>query len=415
MSPNSLIVIYLFVISLCLACREFQDEFPVKTGLDQIDNFREIFEGKRIGIIANKTAINQKGRFITDIFSQVPEFDLKVLFGPEHGFDGKIAAGHNISDTTDHELDIPIYSLYGETRKPTPEMLNDIDILVFDIQDIGARFYTYIYTMSLAMEAAAENDIDFVILDRPNPLNGLTIEGNLLEPDFATFVGLYPIPVRHGMTVGELAMMIDGEGWLNNGIGANPTVIKIQGWRREMWFDETGLTFIPPSPNIPTLAVAIAYPGMCLFEGTNISEGRGTYNPFLRIGAPWFTMESFSHINQTIHMKGVHFGPIRFTPVSIPAMAPTPKHQDLVCNGLSINVSDRNIYNSYLTGIALVKYLYEAKKERFTWRERHFDRLCGTDKIRKFILEGRPVEEIENWISGQVESFRIKRKKYLIY
>ena len=415
MNPNSVIVICLFIISLCLACREFQDEIPVKTGLDQIENFREIFEGKRIGIIANKTAINQKGQFISDVFSQVPGFDLKALFGPEHGFDGKIAAGHSISDTTDHELDIPIFSLYGETRKPTPEMLNDIDILVFDIQDIGARFYTYIYTMSLAMEAAAENDIEFVILDRPNPLNGLKIEGNLLEPDFATFVGLYPIPVRHGMTVGELAMMIDGERWLKNGISANPTVVKMQGWRREMWFDETGLTFIPPSPNIPSLAVAISYPGMCFFEGTNISEGRGTYNPFLRIGAPWFTMESFSHVNQTIPMQGVHFGPIRFTPISIPAMAPTPKHQDLVCNGLSINVSDRNIYNSYLTGIALIKYLYEANKERFTWHERHFDRLCGTDKIRKYILEGRPVEEIENWMSGQVESFRTERKKYLIY
>ncbi len=415
MSPNGLILIYFLIISLCFTCRVSQEDFPVKTGLDQIVNFHNIFEGKRIGIIANRTAVNQKGQFITDVFSQTPGFDLKAVFGPEHGFDGKAAAGHSIGDTSDPELDIPIYSLYGETRKPTPEMLNDIDILVFDIQDIGTRFYTYIYTMSLAMEAAAEKGIDFVILDRPNPLNGLSIEGNLLEPDFATFVGLYPIPVRHGMTVGELAMMIDGERWLTDGIRANPIVIKMHGWRREMWFDETGLTFIPPSPNIPSLDVAITYPGMCLFEGTNISEGRGTYNPFLRIGAPWFTLESFSHVNQAIHMKGVHFGPISFTPLSIPAMAPTPKHQDLLCNGLSINVSDRNIYNSYLTGIALVKYLYEANKERFTWHERHFDRLCGTDKIRKYIQEGRPVEKIENWISQQVEVFRAKRQKYLIY
>ncbi len=411
--------IKLIHIVICMfglfACREAEQDIPVRTGLDQIENYQQIFANKRVGIIANHTARNQSGIFITDVFSQIPGLEIKALFGPEHGFSGTSANGSLIKDSTDIHFEIPIYSLYGKIRKPTPEMLKDIDILIFDIQDVGTRYYTYISTMSLAMEAAVENGVEFIVLDRPNPINGVTVEGNLLEPEYASFVGLHPVPVRHGMTAGELAGMIDGEGWLTNGIKANPTVITLKGWERKMWFDETGLTWRPPSPNIPTLAVAIAYPGMCLFEGTNLSEGRGTYSPFLRIGAPWFNLDTFSRINQIINLNGVHFGPIDFTPISIPSMSPSPKHQDRVCYGISINVSDRDIYNSYLTGIALVKYLYEAGKDQFSWRESHFDRLCGTAKIRKYILEGRPLEEIERWIAGDVELFREKRQSYLLY
>ena len=299
--------------------------------------------------------------------------------------------------------------------KPESKGKPDVDLLIFDIQDVGARFYTYTSTMSLSMEAAAENNIKFVILDRPNPLNGNKIEGNLLEPDFATFVGLYPIPVRHGMTIGELAEMINGEGWLSGHIHSDLTVVRIRGWKRNMWFDQTGLTWRPPSPNIPTLDVAIVYPGMCLFEGTNISEGRGTYSPFLRIGAPWYNTESFSRINQVINLAGIHFGPISFVPKSIPAMAPSPKYLDQECYGVNINISDRDAYNSYLTGVALVKYLYDASKENFEWRIQHFDRLCGTDNIRRFITDGRSVEEIAGWIDDQEKIFRRQRQKYLMY
>jgi len=409
--------IILSIISLTcfFACAQSPDQVIVKTGLDRIMEHKEIFEKKRIGIIANHTAYSQNGQFITDAFAQLPGAEIKALFGPEHGFKGTSAAGDRIDDSINADLGIPIYSLYGETRKPTPEMLSDIDILVFDIQDIGVRFYTYVYTMSLAMEAAAEQGIEFVVLDRPNPINGVRIEGNLLEPDFATFVGLYPIPVRHGLTAGELAGMIDGEGWLTNGVRANPQVIKLEGWKREMWFDDTGLTWRAPSPNMPTLAVAIAYPGMCLFEGTNISEGRGTYSPFLRIGAPWFNLDTFGQINQVIGTAEVHFGPISFTPRSIPSMAPSPKHMDEACFGVSINVSDRDKFNAYLTGITLVKYMYEANKEKFEWRERHFDRLCGTESIRRFIMDGRPLEEIAAWMAGQEDVFRRLRESYLLY
>jgi uncharacterized protein YbbC (DUF1343 family) len=294
-------------------------------------------------------------------------------------------------------------------------MLQDIDLLIFDIQDIGARFYTYIYTMALSMEAAAENNIPFIVLDRPNPINGQDIEGNILDTAFATFVGLYPIPVRHGMTVGELAVMINESGWLANGIKANLTIIPMAGWERHMWYDQTGLSWRAPSPNMPDLDVATVYPGMCLFEGTNVSEGRGTYQPFLRIGAPWLNIFSFDQINRIIDLPGVQFGPISFIPKSIPAMSPHPKHEQIEVFGVTINVIDRERYRSYLTGIALVKYFFDANQELFQWRERHFDRLCGTDKIREFIISGKSIEYIQKWIKEDEDLFRLKRKEYLLY
>ncbi len=294
-------------------------------------------------------------------------------------------------------------------------MLKDIDILVFDIQDIGARFYTYIYTMALSMEAAAEKDIPFVVLDRPNPVNGIQVEGNVLDTAFATFVGLYPIPVRHGMTVGELATMFNEEGWLTNQIKADLTIIPITGWQRDLWYDQTGLRWRSPSPNMPDLMVATAYPGMCLFEGTNVSEGRGTYQPFLKIGSPWLNLISFEMINKIIALPGVHFGPITYTPISIKSMSPKPKYQDTELFGVSVNITNRLEYKSYLTGIALVKYFYDANPEKFQWRERHFDRLCGTDQIRNFIIEGKTIDQIEDWLTGQEEAFKIIRSKYLLY
>jgi len=215
----------------------------------------------------------------------MPGVEVTALFGPEHGIYGLAEAGIKVADKKDDRFGIPVYSLYGKTAKPTAEMLKDVDVLVFDIQDIGARFYTYIYTMAYAMEAAAENNKPFVVLDRPNPINGLAVQGNILEKDFATFVGLYPIPVRHGMTVGELARMFNDQGWLKNGIRANLTVVPMQGWKRSMWYDRTGLKFIKPSPNMPNIKTATVYPGLCLLEGTNISEGRGTNKPFLQFGA----------------------------------------------------------------------------------------------------------------------------------
>ena len=405
-------ILFVFLTLLISSC---QSRETVRVGLDRIAEYKTIVQGKRVGIITNHTAYNSRSEHITQVFASMPDVQVVALFSPEHGIRGTQSAGEEIESGVDSSQNIPLYSLYGETRKPTAEMLRNLDMLVFDIQDIGSRYYTYIYTMALAMEAAAEVKIPFVVLDRPNPINGIDVEGNLLEPDFATFVGLYPIPVRHGMTVAELALMINEKGWLKNHVKADLKLIPLANWKRDMWFDQTGLLWRPPSPNMPDLTTAILYPGTCLFEGTNISEGRGTYQPFLRIGAPWYSVDQFSRLDQILDLTGVHFGPIIFTPISIPGMSPRPKFQDQQLTGILINLTDRQTLRPYLTGIALVKYFYECNKEKFIWRERHFDRLCGTDSIRQFIQQGKDIDQIKNWIDKDRPFFLQDRLKYLLY
>ncbi len=408
---NSIICPLLLVI-LLFSC---ESEQTVSTGLDNISNYQHLFRGKRIGIITNHTAYNKEGKHITDIFYAMDDVDIQALFGPEHGIHGKEAGGKIIKNKVDKIKKIPVYSLYAEHKKPSAEMLNNIDVLIFDLQDVGARFYTYIYTMSLAMEAAAEQQITFIVLDRPNPINGIDVEGNILELLFASFVGLYPIPARPGMTIGELARMFNEEGWLKNNVHTNLHIIPLKNWKRYMWYDQTGLSWHPPSPNIPNLDAAIVYPGICLLEGTNISEGRGTYQPFLHVGAPWFSESHLSMINKIIDLPGVRFRPITFVPSSIPGMAPQPKHLGEKLVGVSVSVTDRNNFNPYLTGIALTKFFYETDKEQFKWFEKHFDRLCGTNKIREFIIQGKDINEIREWIKKDLNSFLEVRKKYLLY
>jgi len=402
-------------MTILFSCKLKIDKPQVKAGLDRVGEYNDLFKNQRIGIITNHTAYNSDNKHISDIFQNMPDVTVTALFGPEHGIKGIEAAGRKINDSLNTKTGIPVYSLYGKNRKPTEEMLRDIDVLIFDIQDIGSRFYTYIYTMALSMEAAAENNIKYVILDRPNPINGTSVEGNVLDTAFATFVGLYPIPVRHGMTVGELGMMFNNEGWLAGGKNADLTVIKMSAWERFMWYDQTGLPWRSPSPNIPDLNVAAVYPGMCLFEGTNVSEGRGTYQPFLRIGAPWLNLHSFEMINKLIDLDGVQFGPVTFIPKSIKSMSPAPKYMNHDVFGVSVKVMDRNTFRPYLAGIALVKYFFDANPEEFSWRVRHFDRLCGTDKIRQFIISGKSMDQIKNWIDSSQEGFMGIRSKYLLY
>ena len=404
------------IFSVCLflfGCTNQSKTTAVLTGLDRVAEHEASFTGKKIGIITNHTAYNSNDKHIFDVFHEMKDVEIVALFGPEHGIRGDEDAGAKIMDEVSEKT--LIYSLYGKTKKPTPEMLQNCDMLVYDIQDIGARYYTYISTMALAMEAAAENNIPFIVLDRPNPINGKEVEGNLLEREFATFVGMFPVPVRHGLTAGEYAQMINGEKWLTGEVQTDLTVIKMQDWTREMWYDETGLKWRPPSPNIPDLQIATIYPGTCLFEGTNISEGRGTYQPFLKIGAPWFNENTFLSINKLVDIPGALLAPISFTPKSIKGMSSSPKHLNTPVQGLQIAVKDRNTLKSYIAGIELVKYFYDQQKEKFEWRERHFDRLCGTDKIRQFIIAGKPMSEIREWCEKDIEFFLKQREKYLLY
>jgi len=403
----SIIAILVLFVSSCFA--------SVRTGLDSVGAYKHIFSGKRIGIIANHTSFDSNGKYIVDIFNAMPNVTVTTLFSPEHGLYGTEKAGREIDSNIDPNYKISVFSLYGNTRKPTRDMLKNVDILVFDIQDIGIRFYTYIWTMSLAMEAAAELGKSFVVLDRPNPINGLHVEGNVLngvshavQREFASFVGLHPIAVRHGMTVGELAKMFNEEGWLADGVKANLTIIPMNGWRRRMWYDQTGLPFIKPSPNILNLETATVYPAICLLEGTNVSEGRGTNLPFNQFGAPWINAEALVARLNDLNLAGFRFEPTFFTPTS-------SKYAGQTCQGARIVVTDRNIIEPYWSGIQVVDTIYRMHPDKFEWKAEHFDRLCGTSAIREAIINHSDLKELKKSWQPERTAFLKVRSKYLIY
>jgi uncharacterized protein YbbC (DUF1343 family) len=331
---------------------------------------------------------------------------LVALFSPEHGIRGTAAPGEKVASGVDERTGLPIHSLYGETRKPTPEMLRGLDALVFDIQDIGARPYTYIYTMALGMEAAAEQKIPFVVLDRPNPINGTAVEGNLLEPAFATFVGRYPIPVRHGMTAGELAQLFNRE----FGIGAELTVIPAAGWRRAMWGDQTGQPWVDPSPNIRRLEAAIHYPGTVFFEGTNLSTGRGSEMPFEQIGAPWLRSAEVAERMNALALPGVRFEPVEFTPRN----PGDGKFADRTVQGVRLVITDRESYRPVAASLRLIDAIRALHPREFAWNVSHFDRLAGTDRLRHAIEHGELTAVLREW-EADAERFRATRGPYLLY
>lgn len=400
LTKASTILILVVLVSGC--------EASVKTGLDNINSYRHLFDGKRVGIITNHTAYNRSGQYIMDVFGKMDNVKVAAFFSPEHGIYGVEEDGRRIESMTEPNYQIPVYSLYGKTLKPTRQMLENIDVLVFDIQDIGARFYTYIYTMSLAMEAAAENGKNFVVLDRPNPINGLQVEGNILKPQFATFVGLYPVPVRHGMTAGELARMFNEQNWLKGGVKADLEVIPMKGWRRGMWYDRTGLKFIKPSPNMVSLETAAVYPGLCLLEGTNVSEGRGTPQPFIQFGAPWIDSGRLTAELNGLNLPGMRFRPASFTPVS-------SKYKGQQCKGVKIIVTDRDLLEPYFSGVMIVNKIYQMYPNDFQWKVSHFDRLCGSSAIREAITNRSSLEKLRESWQAELKSFLQVRNKYLMY
>jgi len=399
-AKTTLIIVLFIMLASCYG--------SVKTGLDRVGAYKNVFEGKRLGIIANHTAYDRDGKFIVDAFIKMKGVTVTALFSPEHGLWGTARDGEKIDSQTDPVYNLPVYSLYGKTQKPTSDMLRNIDVLIFDIQDIGARFYTYIYTMSLAMEAAAENGKTFVVLDRPNPINGDSVQGNILEPALASFVGLYPIPVRHGMTAGELAKMFNGQGWLAGRVKVKLVIIPMEGWRRRMWYDRTGLRFIKPSPNMPDLETAAVYPGLCLLEGTNVSEARGTAMPFKQFGAPWIDSKLLAGRLNTLSLPAMRFEPVRFTPMS-------SKYQGRECHGVRILVTDRDRLEPYSSGVRIVNEICRMYPDQFKWKASHFDRLCGTSKIRNAIAGNSSLDTLQNRWQKELEAFLKIRAGYLIY
>ncbi len=404
------------IFALICSLLQAQPKLTVLTGADILFRTKSsLIDGKRVGLITNHSAVLANGVHLADSLSSYPKTTLAVMFGPEHGIRGNAPDGKTIHDGIDEKTGIPVYSLYGKINKPTPEMLKDVDVLIFDIQDIGARFYTYISTMFLGMEAAAENNIPFIVLDRPNPINGLHVEGPIRLDSLKTFVGWVPIPIVHGMTVGELAVMAVKSGWFRTDIQPNVTVVPMEQWKRSMWFDETNLPWVKPSPNMATLATATVYPGLCLIEGTNVSEGRGSERPFEYIGAPWIDGKALTDVLNALRLPGVTFSPIQFTPKEIPNVASNPKHKETICNGVYVRVTDRNVFKPVAAGIAVVWGIHSLYKDSLQFRIRGFDRLAGTPIVRQGIIDGKPVNDIISSWKNEENNFSSVRKNFLIY
>ncbi len=380
-----------------------------RTGLDVFlaEGHPEL-SGRRVGLITNPTGVDRRLRSAADLLHESDMVDLVALFGPEHGVRGAAQAGEKVEATTDPRTGLPVHSLYGDDLHPTSDMLGGLDALIFDIQDVGVRYATYISTMAHAQEAAAAAGLPFVVFDRPNPITGVSVEGNVLDPAFASFVGVHPIPIRHGMTAGELARLFAAEhGW------PEPLVVGMQGWRRTRWFDETGLPWVQPSPNLPTLDSLTLYPGTCLIEGTNVSEGRGTTRPFELVGAPWLDPFRLVDDLERRRLPGVAFRATYFTPTF-------SKHADRVCGGVQLHILDRNALRPVELGLHLLHAIGGLDPDAFAWTERpnggfFVDLLLGSDRPRLALTAGAAVQEV---IAGWTEAsstFAERRRPFLLY
>lgn len=384
---------------LCLAAIA---RAQVKTGLDVLieENFKPL-EGKRVGLATNQTGITSDGRRNIDLFAHARNIRLTALFSFEHGLNGTREDNH-IESSVDEATGVPIYSLYnGDVRKPTADMLKNVDVLVYDKQDNGARFYTSVTSMAYAMEAAAENHIPYYVLDRPNGINGVDVAGPLLDAKYVSFVTYMPgFPIRHGLTMGEMAMLFNAE----KRLGADLHVVRMQGWKRTMWFDETGLEWVNPSPNIRNLTQAILYPGVCLLEGKDVSVGRGTDTPFQIVGAPWYRAREVAAYLNGLAIPGVRFVPRRFRPT-----ASVYKGED--CAGLDIQLVNRDVFDPVLMGLELLAATMKFHPGRFEPTMR----LLGSDEVLAKLKAGASGRQILEWARGPLEQFRRVRAKYLLY
>ncbi len=403
----------------------------VKPGVEVfLEKHLDLVKGKRVGLVTNPTGTDSELRSTIDLFRSNPSIDLVALYGPEHGVRGNAQAGEYVPFYYDEKFKLPVFSLYGQSMKPDPGMLKNIDeymrsfdtkdagkvpeagmvkgidVLVFDIQDVGTRVYTYIATMAYAMQAAAESGIDFIVLDRPAPINGTDMEGAMLEyPEFSSFVGLFPIPLRFGMTAGELAKLFNDKFLARS---AKLTVIPMEGWTRTMWFDETGLPWVIPSPNMPTLDTATVYPGLVAIEGTNMSEGRGTTRPFELFGAPWIDGNELAARLNALALPGVRFREAWFTPSF-------SKSQGELCGGCQVHVTDRNVFRSVATILHIVKTVRDMYPDKFAFHPDYFDKVMGTASVRKALEAGAEVATILGNMQPGLDAFATLRKAYLLY
>jgi uncharacterized protein YbbC (DUF1343 family) len=387
-----------FLLSATLPAR-------VKTGLDVLveQDFAPI-AGKRVGVITNHSGLTWDHRPIVKVLAASKKIKLTAIFSPEHGYQGIVTDGANVASTRDPETGVPVYSLFQHgSYKPTREMLKNVDVLVFDIQDIGARFYTYPTTLAYVLEAAAPQKVPVYVLDRPNPINGVAVEGPLLDAKYFSFIGYFRRPIRHGMTLGELAQMFNAE----NKLGADLHVIKMEGWDRRMWMDQTGLEWITPSPAIRNLTEAILYPGTCLLENTVVSIGRGTDTPFEIVGAPWFKgMEVADYLNAR-NIPGVRFMARRFKPTDVP-------YKGEECNGLDVQLINRDRLDTSRLGLELLAATLKFHPGKFTL-DKKIMLLLGSDKAAERLNRGETGSQVNESLRDELAEFRKIREKYLLY
>ena len=390
----------------------YKSQMTVRLGSDVLFD-RGLIKGRTVGLVSNPASIDAQFVHVVDR-AAAAGVTVGAIFGPQHGFRSDLQ--ENMIETPharDAKRRVPVYSLYSETRVPTPEMVAGLDAFVIDLQDVGTRIYTYIYTMANCLVAARHHGLPVIVCDRPNPIGGAHVEGPMLEPGFESFVGQFPIPMRHGMTIGELARLFNEE----FGLGAKLEVVKMEGWTRDTWYDATTLPWVLPSPNIPTLDSAIVYPGTVLFEGTMLSEGRGTTRPFELVGAPWIHAERFAAAMNARQLPGVWFRPAVFEPTF-------QKHAKTPCGGCQIHVTDRAAFEPALVGVLLTEAFRAADPGAFAWRQppyeyEHtllpFDILAGTSETREQIEAGVKAEAIaRSWEPG-VSAFDVIRRKFLLY
>jgi len=388
---------------------------PVQVGLEVLlQDVPGVVRGRRVGLICNQSSVSHTFEHAADLLHQHPEFQLTALFGPQHGIRGDVQ--DNMIETAhgmDRSTGLPVHSLYSETREPTEKMLEDVEVLVFDMQDVGCRIYTFVYTLANCMRVAGKLGKTVVVCDRPNPINGVNVSGNILDPEYASFVGLFPLPTRHGMTVGELAQMFQKRFDVKCAL----EIVPMQGWKRQYWLDDTNAPWVMPSPNMPTLDTATVFPGTVHFEGTQLSEGRGTTKPFELVGAPYIDPDAYAKQLTALALPGVIFRSCVFQPTF-------QKHAKVSCGGVQIHVVDRDCFDPVVAGIAMVKVAYDMYPDEFRWKEppyeyvfdkNPFDVISGTNKIREAIEGGADLGSItEGWETAASE-FEKLREPYLLY
>jgi len=385
----------------------------VRSGLEELLARPSRIAGSRVGLIANPTAVTPDLTHAALHLKSLKSTKLVALFGPEHGVFANAQDLEEVGDQKDPRTGLRVFSLYGETRVPTAKMLAGIDTLIFDVQDVGSRYYTFIYTMLHAMQACAAHGVRLIVLDRPNPIGGLCVQGNVLDPEYLSFVGMHPLAVRHGMTVGELALMFATE----LSLSLDLEVVPMKGYRRAMDFEDTGLPWVLPSPNMPTVDTAYIYPGGCLIEGTNLSEGRGTTRPFHFVGAPWLDPWKLASDLDKAELGGLAFRPCYFTPTF-------HKHAGQVCGGVEVHITDRRKVDAFHAYLVLIEKARAQDRKKFAWRDPPYeyefiklpiDILCGTSQIRTAIEAGRPMRKFKAQFESEARAFEVVRKPFLMY